>query len=74
MCSISRKEAYRLYYLVKGHINISDSQAYAAANSYFRRLWIDGSDGAPLYLYENEFKELWEEKLKKEQKGIDKSI
>ena len=33
------KEAYRLFWLVKGHMNCSDETALSSANSYFKRLW-----------------------------------
>lgn len=43
------KEAYRLFWMVKGHIDCSDRTALDSADSYFKRLWRAGSDGAPLY-------------------------
>ncbi len=58
------KEAYRIYYLVKGHIDISDEQAYSSYNSYFKRLWYAGGDGAPLYEKEEGFEEEWKNKIK----------
>jgi|TARA_B110000908_G_scaffold172196_1_gene238272 hypothetical protein len=33
------KEAYRLYWLVKGHINPDENTVLSSADSYFRRLW-----------------------------------
>ena len=44
------KEEYRIFYMVKGHINASESTVTECSDSYFRRLWLDGADGAPLYL------------------------
>ena len=41
------KEAYRLFWMVKGHIDCSDETALQSADSYFKRLWRAGSDGAP---------------------------
>ena len=55
----SLKEAYRIFFLVKGHIDISDEQAYSSYNSYFKRLWFAGSNGAPLYEKEDLFAEAW---------------
>ena len=55
----SLKEAYRIFFLVKGHIDISDEQAYSSYNSYFKRLWFAGSNGAPLYEKEDLFEEVW---------------
>ena len=50
MCSL--KEAYRLFWIVKGHIAESDQTALDSYDGYFKRLWIDGSNGAPLSDYE----------------------
>ena len=58
------KEAYRLFYLVKGHIDCTHSTALSSANGYFKRLWYAGSNGAPLYEKEEEFEILWEKKKK----------
>ena len=33
------KEAYRLFWLVKGHMNCSDETALRSADGYFKRLW-----------------------------------
>ena len=33
------KDAYRLFWMVKGHINASHSTIMACAPSYFARLW-----------------------------------
>ena len=53
------KEAYRLFFMVKGHLNCTVETALASADSYFKRLWYDGCAGAPLYLYEEQFEEAW---------------
>ena len=53
------KEAYRLFWLVKGHIDCSPQTALASANGYFKRLWMDGCNGAPLYDYEDGFEEAY---------------
>lgn len=55
----SLKEAYRIYFLIKGHLDISDEQAYSSYNSYFKRAWQSGSDGAPHYEKEDRFEEAW---------------
>lgn len=57
------KEAYRLFFMVKGHLNCTVETALASADGYFKRLWYDGCAGAPLYLYEEEFEEAWKEKV-----------
>ena len=59
----SLKEAYRIYFLVKGHIDISEEQAYSSYDSYFKRLWFAGGSGAPLYEKEDDFEEAWKEKF-----------
>ena len=59
-----RKEAYRLFWLVKGHLGChtwSDKEIESMHDSYFRRLWRAGSDGAPLYEREEGFEEAYEE-------------
>ena len=53
---------YRLFYLVKGHIDCSPNTALSSANGYFKRLWYAGSNGAPLYEKEEEFEIEWEKK------------
>ena len=53
------KEAYRLFFLVKGHLDTSPETAISSANGYFKRLWYDGANGAPLYNYEEDFKVAW---------------
>ena len=58
-----RKEAYRLFWLVKGHLGChtwSDKEIESMHGSYFRRLWRAGSDGAPLYEREEGFEEAYE--------------
>ncbi len=58
-----RKEAYRLFWLVKGHLGChtwSDKEIESMHDSYFRRLWRAGSDGAPLYEREEGFEEAYE--------------
>lgn len=54
------KEAYRLFFLVKGHLNCTPQTALACADGYFRRLWSAGCDGAPLNDYEEQFEYMWE--------------
>ena len=61
------KEAYRLFFLVKGHLDCTPETALASANGYFKRLWYDGANGAPLYDYEEEFKKAWEDKYGKQE-------
>ena len=53
------KEEYRLFYLVKGHLDADPQTVINSADGYFRRLWIAGSNGAPLYDYDEQFEEAW---------------
>ena len=36
---VTRKEAFRVFFLVKGHIDVSEETAYACYDGYFKRLW-----------------------------------
>jgi hypothetical protein len=54
------KEAYRLFWMVKGHINTTENTILSSADGYFKRLWLSGADGAPLEEYEKGFEEAWE--------------
>ena len=56
------KEHYRLFYMVKGHLDASPETVIASANGYFKRLWYDGGDGAPLYEYSEQFEQAWRHK------------
>ena len=53
------KEEYRIFYMVKGHLDATPETVVASADGYFKRLWADGSNGAPLYDYEAQFEEAW---------------
>lgn len=55
----SLKESARLFWLIKGHLKTTDDTLRSSHNSYFKRLWVDGSNGAPLYDYEEGFEEAW---------------
>ena len=56
------KEEYRLFYMVKGHLDASPETVMQSAEGYFKRLWYAGSNGAPLYEKEEEFEIEWEKK------------
>ena len=60
------KEAWKLWYMVKGHLNTTEETVLSSQNGYFRRLWSDGCDGAPLYDYEEEFEIEWKKLMEKE--------
>ena len=63
------KEEYRIFYMVKGHLDASPQTVVNSYDSYFRRLWFDGSNGAPLYNYDEQFEIAWEER----QHGTDRN-
>lgn len=63
------KAAYKLFFMVKGHLDCTPETALASADGYFKRLWYDGANGAPLYDYEEQFEEAW--KLFNESKNTD---
>tara|TARA_Y100000004_G_scaffold116128_1_gene130481 strand:+ start:1611 stop:1799 length:189 start_codon:yes stop_codon:yes gene_type:complete len=39
MKKINKEEAYRIFYMVKGHVNINDDTALSCYESYAKRLW-----------------------------------
>jgi hypothetical protein len=56
-----RKEAYRLFWLVKGHLGCHDWQdedIIKMHDSYFRRLW--NNESGCLDIYEEGFEEAYE--------------
>jgi len=53
------KEEYRIFYMVKGHLDATPQTVIDCANGYFKRLWADGSNGAPLYDYAEQFEQAW---------------
>jgi len=60
------KEAWRMFYMVKGHFRSNESSVLSAADGYFRRLFRDGADGAPLYDYDEEFEIEWKKLMEKQ--------
>tara|TARA_Y200000002_G_scaffold381198_1_gene394561 strand:+ start:1470 stop:1664 length:195 start_codon:yes stop_codon:yes gene_type:complete len=49
------KEAYRMFYSVKGHINVSPEDALSCYDGYFKRRWYNEESG----MYEEGFEEVW---------------
>ena len=49
------KEAYKMFYSVKGHINTSPDTVYSCYDNYFKRRWYNEES----YIYEEGFEELW---------------
>ena len=56
------KEEYRLFYMVKGHLDATPETVIGSAEGYFRRLWMAGSNGAPLYDYDEQFEQAWRDR------------
>ena len=56
------KQEYKLFFMVKGHLNATPETVIDCAESYFKRLWYDGCSGAPLYDYEEQFEKAWKNK------------
>ena len=56
------KEEYRIFYMVKGHLDTTDATVIGSYDSYFNRLWRSGCDGAPHYLKEEEFEKEWKKR------------
>ena len=56
------KEEYKIFYMVKGHLDATPQTVIESTDSYFKRLWADGSNGAPLSDYEEQFERAWEKK------------
>ncbi len=59
MSPIDKKEAYRLFWMVKGHINTTEATILESAPGYFKRLW--GNHEA--VYHEDGFEEAWNEKM-----------
>ena len=65
------KKAYKRFWMVKGHLNVSVVTALESSDGYFKRLWVAGGNGAPLYEYEEGFEEAW---VKKWEEIRDKNV
>ena len=35
----SHKEIYKMFYMIKGHLNVTEETARASYDGYFRRAW-----------------------------------
>ena len=52
------KEAYRLFWMIKGHLRVTPETALGCQDGYFKRLWYDEES----YLKEEGFEEAWPKK------------
>ena len=64
------KEAYKLFYMVKGHLNATPETVLGSAEGYYKRLWYDGANGAPLYDYAEQFEDAWQKRFIKNDKYL----
>jgi len=58
-----KKEAYKLFYMVKGHLNTTENTILESAPGYFKRLWNNNE----AYLHEEGFEEAWQKYLDSQQ-------
>ncbi len=59
--SSRRKEAYRLFWIVKGHFNATEQCILDCYDSYFKRVWYNEE----AYIYEEGFEEAYKATLNK---------
>ena len=55
MTNVTRKDAYRVFWLVKGHFNATEDCIFDCYNSYFKRVWYMEET----YLHEEGFEEAY---------------
>ncbi len=56
---IKHKEAYRLFWMVKGHLNCTADTAYSCYDGYIKRCW----HNEEAYIYEEGFEEAYKKKF-----------
>lgn len=64
------KEACRLFYMVKGHLNTSIETILASENNYFKRMWNNNE----AYLHEKDFDIHYKEFISKNERYLGKII
>tara|TARA_R100001460_G_scaffold20504_5_gene42477 strand:+ start:113 stop:304 length:192 start_codon:yes stop_codon:yes gene_type:complete len=50
------KEAYRIFFLVKGHLDCSEKTALACYDNYFKRCWYNQESWIREEAFEKEYK------------------
>jgi hypothetical protein len=60
---MSHRDAYKLFWMVKGHFATSEATVLACAEGYFNRVWRAGCNGAPLSEWEEGFEEAYKKVL-----------
>jgi hypothetical protein len=58
------KEAARLFWSIKGHLNVTDKTILDCYNGYFKRAWYNEE----MYMHEEGFEEEWQKRKIKIQK------
>ena len=61
MSEFSHKEAHRLFWMVKGHLDTSEQTILESAPGYFKRMWNNNE----AYLHEDGFEEAYQKVLDK---------
>jgi len=61
MAEFSHKEAHRLFWMVKGHLDASEQTILESAPGYFKRMWNNNE----AYLHEEGFTEAYQKVLDK---------
>jgi len=61
MAKPSHKEAHRLFWMVKGHLNTTEETIYNSYDGYFKRLWNNNE----AYLHEEGFEKAYQKILDK---------
>ena len=51
-----KKEAYRIFWIVKGHFNASEECILSCYDSYFKRVWYNEEP----YIHSEGFEEAWQ--------------
>ena len=55
------KDKYRVFYMVKGHINTNHATIVKSYDGYFKRLWNNNES----YIHEEGFAEAWQQLMEK---------
>ena len=61
MSDITTKVAYRIFYLVKGHLGVTEETARACYDGYFKRCWYNQE----AWTREDAFEDAWQNQKNK---------
>ena len=53
--TVTRREAYRMFWIVKGHFNTTEQCIFDCYDGYFRRMWNNNE----AYIHEEGFEEAY---------------